>query len=98
MSQSMKNTPVPDGYFWDDCGNVRSFTKAEMKDGKILVSYNFLMEEGATTLRGKHPKLAQPPQCVHPHRLSCNHGEGFTRCEFMKCLSMGNWICTAGVK
>jgi hypothetical protein len=91
----MKNPPVPVGYFRDACGNVRTTTKTEIVDGKIFVSYHFLLEPGATTLRGEHPKLAQPPHCIYPERLSCNHGEGFNRCEFMKCLSMGNWSCTA---
>ncbi len=67
------------------------------------MSYSYLLEEGATTLRGEHAKLAKPPRCVFPARLSCNYGDGFDRCEFMEYSGDhstygSNWTCTAAAK
>jgi hypothetical protein len=50
------------------------------------------------TLRGEFPMLASPPHCIHPERLSCNHGEGFQRCEHMVCFGVGSWRCMANTK
>jgi hypothetical protein len=88
----VKKESMPPGYFPDSCGNLRTPNKSEMKDGKLYISYHYILETGATTLRGEHPKLAKPPNCVHPERLSCNSGDGFTRCEFMKYVN-GHWLC-----
>ena len=83
-----------DDHTLDSEGNTRTRLKSELKDGKLYISYHYALEPGATTLRGEHPKLADPPQCVYPQRLSCNYGEGFERCEFMKYMS-GRWSCQA---
>lgn len=48
---------------------------------------------GATTLRGEHPKLKT--NCIHPDRLDCNYGIGYERCERMK-YQEGHWICVGG--
>jgi len=87
---------VPPGYHADENGNICSSRKYETKAGKLHVSYHYILEAGKTTLRGEHPKLASPPKCVHPERLSCNYGEGFERCEFMKYMD-GRWLCEANV-
>ena len=87
---------VPKGYFKDENDNIRSPNHYEIKDEKLFVSYHYVLEEGKTTLRGEHPKLASPPKCVHPERLSCNYGDGFDRCEFMKYFGEGfggHWAC-----
>jgi hypothetical protein len=83
---------VPRGYHLDENGNFRSAFKSEVRDGKLRISYHYILEEGKITLRGEYPKLAEPPKCLHPERLSCNYGDGFERCEFMKHLD-GRWIC-----
>jgi hypothetical protein len=83
---------VSDGYDLDEYENIRSSKRYEKKNGKLYVSYDYILEEGATTLRGEHPKLASPPRCIHPERLSCNYGDGFERCEFMK-HAEGRWVC-----
>jgi hypothetical protein len=85
---------VPNGYVLDECGNIRSITKYEARDGKIFVSYHYILETEKTTLRGEYMKLASPPKCTHPERLSCNYGEGFERCEYMR-HSGSNWVCQA---
>jgi len=90
-----KQDNLPSGYFRDGNGNVRSASKGEFRDGKLFITYDYILESGKTTLRGEHKKLEESPKCVHPERLSCNHGEGFKRCEFMKCVRMGNWVCKA---
>jgi hypothetical protein len=66
-----------------------------MRNGKLYVSYHYLLEDGKSTLRGEYPKIAEPPKWVHPERLSYNYGDGFDRCEFMK-HENGSWICIAG--
>jgi hypothetical protein len=71
----------------------------EIKDGKLRIVKEFLLEEGKTTTRGQYPKLADDKKCKHPERLSCNYGEGFKRCEFMKYFTIeysmnGTWKCT----
>jgi hypothetical protein len=49
--------------------------------------------------RLSHPKLAQPPKCVHPERLHCDYYGELQRCEFMVYGGrMGYWLCTAGEK
>lgn len=53
-----------------------------------------------------YAKLEDPPKCVRPERCSCNYGEKFPRCEFMKFKTgstgdfirdsmAGHWVCTA---
>lgn len=86
--------------FEDEHGNVRTRTESEVKDGKLFISYYYVLEEGKTTLRGAYPKLASN-SCVFPARLCCDHGDGFSRCEFMKhqgglgAYGSGAWNCTA---
>jgi len=83
---------VPKSYHLDGNGNLRSALRSEVKDGKLHISYHYILEKGKITLRGEHPKLAEPPKCVHPERLSCNYGDGFERCESMKHAD-GRWVC-----
>jgi hypothetical protein len=83
---------IPDGYHTDPQGNVRSFDNTEIKDGKIYVSYNYILEPGKTTLRTEHSKLEREEDCLHKDRLSCNYGDGFSRCEHMKYVN-GYWKC-----
>jgi hypothetical protein len=56
-----------------------------------------------------YAKLAEPPQCVHPERCSCNYGPGFERCRFMEFRpgtsgdfiddsKAGRWLCMANRK
>jgi len=85
---------VPDNYSLDEYGNVRSRTEHEVNDSKLYVSYHYILEAGKTTLRGEHPKLAGPPKCVHPDRLSCNFGDGFARCDLML-YADGHWTCSS---
>lgn len=86
---------VPAGYVLDPNGNLRTPIVGKAAEGKFFVSFHYLLEPGKTTPRGEYPKLAEPPKCVHPERASCNHGEGFLRCEFMDHVG-GAWACTAG--
>lgn len=88
---------VPPGYVLDSWGNLRTPIIGDVKDGKLFVSFHFMLEPGKTTPRGEHPKLASDSKCAHPTRLSCNHGEGFQRCEFMA-YDGGRWTCTAPAK
>lgn len=83
---------LPSGYFKDAHGNTCSY-KSEIRDGKLIVTREYILEPGKTTPRGEYPKLASEPKCVHPERMNCNSGEGYNRCEFMKCRSVGNWFC-----
>jgi hypothetical protein len=85
---------IPNGYSLDEYGNFRSINKYRVEDGHIYVSFDYLLEEGKTTLRGEYAKLADHSQCVYPTRLSCNYGEGFERCEYMKYVN-GRWECQA---
>jgi hypothetical protein len=87
---------VPDGYDLDEHENIRSANRCEMKNGKLFVRYHYLLEDGKTTLRGEYSKLANPPKCVHPERLSCNYGLGFERCEFMH-HAEGYWVCESKI-
>jgi len=49
--------------------------------------------------RLSHPKLANPPKCLHPERLHCDYYGELDRCEFMVYGGrMGYWLCTAGEK
>lgn len=84
----------PSGYVVDSHGNLRTPVLGEIRDGKLFVSFHYLLEPGKSTPRGEFPKLAHPPRCVHPERLSCNFGEGFARCRFMTHVANG-WACTA---
>ena len=83
---------VPKGYILDENGNVRSVNEYEIRDGKLQVKYHYILEPDKITLRGEHPKLATPPKCLHPERLSCNYGDGFNRCEFMQYVGV-TWTC-----
>ena len=49
--------------------------------------------------RLSHPKLAQPPDCMHPERLHCDYYGALDRCEFMGYGGRpGYWLCNAGKK
>jgi hypothetical protein len=83
---------IPNGYLEDICGNIMSYYDTEIKDGKIYVSYHYLLEPGKVTLRGEHMKLELEKNCIHQDRLSCNYGKGFSRCECMKYVDR-QWKC-----
>ena len=83
---------VPEGYYLDEFGNVRSSPSGEVKGGRLHISCHYILEEGKTTLRGRDAMLASPPQCVHSDRLSCDHGDGFHRCEYMQ-YEAYHWVC-----
>jgi hypothetical protein len=85
---------VPDGYFLDEYGNLRTVNQHGTENGKLYVRYHYILEPGKATLRGEFPKLATPPKCAHPERLSCNYGDGFSRCEYMHYID-AKWICKA---
>jgi hypothetical protein len=76
----------------DELGNERTPTQVTIVDGLMHISYSYRLEAGKTTLRGEYPKLASDATCRHPDRLSCNFGEGFSRCEHMKYIG-GGWRC-----
>ena len=49
--------------------------------------------------RLSHPKLAQPPVCLHPERAHCDYYGALHRCEFMEYGGTpGYWLCNAGNK
>lgn len=99
-----EDSQPPKGYFKDEHGNIRTPIRYELKDGKLLISYEYILEEGKTTLRGQYKNLADVPKCVHPDRLDCDSGEGHDRCEFMKydnsqpIYSSSRWQCVASGK
>lgn len=76
----------------DDYGNEFE-VKVEKKGNEIIRTETYTLEEGKTTLRGEYPKFKGDKDCAFPERLCCNHGIGFERCKYMKCLDIGNWIC-----
>ena len=84
---------IPEGYIADSNGNIRTPIESKIEDGKIKISYHYLLEEDMITLRGTHPKLSPPTMCNCLNRLSCDYGEGFERCEFMNYVN-GVWVCT----
>jgi hypothetical protein len=86
---------MTDRLFKDSLGNMRTPITTKIENGQLHVSYYYVLEPGKTTLRGEYPKLAEPPKCSHPERLSCNNGEGFKRCEFMENIN-GSWRCQSG--
>ena len=53
----MKTDRSPEGYFRDSNGNLRTPTKSEIAGGKMFISFHYMLEPGATTLR---------PQFVNP--------------------------------
>lgn len=42
-----------------------------------------------------YPKFKKGDECAYPKRIICNYCDcGNTqRCEYMKCISVGNWHC-----
>ena len=43
----------------------------------------------------KYPKFKEDKDCAYPERDNCNWDDdvGSKRCEYMKCISCGNWHC-----
>lgn len=78
----------------DSNGNEIISIRGERKGDTMVETTIYQLESGKTTLRTEHRKLRSDEGCKYPERLSCNYGPGFERCHFMKCISMGNWICT----
>lgn len=93
---------VPAGWVMDPNGNIYRFEY--VKEGNLLIEKKtYRLEAGATTLRGDYPKLAEPPKCLYPSRLCCNHGPAFDRCEFMEPGARRGdggveWACAAKAK
>ncbi len=65
------------------------------KESRIIRQIRtYFLEPDKTTLRGEYKKLREDSDCKYPHRLSCNYGIGFRRCEFMEFGgSFGDWKC-----
>ena len=66
----------------------------ERKDGKIIHTIIYTLEPGKSTLRGDYKKFLPDSECKFPDRLDCNSGIDYNRCQYMKCIRMGNWKCT----
>ena len=82
----------------DDFGN---YYKVEVtkEEGIIKHIKTFYLEPNKSTLRGEYKKFRRASDCKYPERLSCNHGIGFNRCEYMKYRgSLGNWNCNCNIK
>jgi hypothetical protein len=58
-------------------------------------AYGHLPETRARDYKELVDHLGLKLRCAHPERLSCNYGDGFERCDFMK-HENGSWICIAG--
>lgn len=65
----------------------------EIKENSVIIEKEIFFEKGKTTPKGEYIKLNQDNNCCYPERACCNYGEFFERCPYMKCLSLGNWIC-----
>lgn len=65
----------------------------EVKQNSVIIKKEINLPEGKTTTRGDYPKLEEKDNCAYPERDSCNYGEFFFRCEYMKCKNLGNWTC-----
>lgn len=65
----------------------------EVKEHSVIIKKEIPLPEGKTTPKGEYPKLKQDKDCAYSERASCNYGEFFKRCEFMKCKSFGDWRC-----
>lgn len=69
--------------------------KIEKEPGIIRYIKTYFLEPDKTTLRGEYEKFRKDSDCKYPERLSCNHGIGFERCEYMEYGgSIGYWKCT----
>lgn len=89
---------VPHGYIKDSNDNIRTPNEYRIEDGRLHVSYHYILEDGKTTLRGDHQKL-HSNQCDHPDRLDCNGGEGYSRCPHMKYNQDSRfWYCDNNIK
>jgi hypothetical protein len=42
-----------------------------------------------------YSKFKNGEECAYPERTICNYCDcgKLNRCEYMKCISMGNWTC-----
>lgn len=66
----------------------------KIKKNLVVIENEIVLPEGKTTTEGNYPKFRDEDNCAFPERASCNDGDFFCRCEFMECISMGNWKCT----
>ena len=72
----------------------------EIGKGFIVIERRINLPEGKTTVIGQYPKLNTDDKCVYPERACCNHGDFFTRCEYMQydnsesASSSTRWKCT----
>lgn len=78
--------------YTDKFGN-KIIAESEKKDKEIIVKRTYILEDGRSTPRGEYPKLKETG-CADPARMSCNYGDGFERCQYMKYIVCG-WKCTA---
>jgi len=62
------------------------------KNSLITISIQEL-EANKSTPKGVYPKLKDDEECCYTNRQDCNYGEGYERCQFMKCKSTSNWYC-----
>jgi len=72
----------------------------EIGDEFVIVEKKYILEKGKTTTKGEYPKLNSDDKCNFPERATCNDGEFFIRCPFMKyhisqsSFNSSRWKCT----
>ncbi len=65
----------------------------EVRKNSVVVKKEIPLPEGKTTTKGEYSKFNVDNNCAYPERASCNSGEFFFRCPYMKFISLGNWKC-----
>ena len=83
-------------------GNAEEYRALEQRQAEVIAKKKFsdrISDQRSEAERLAHPKLAQPPKCMHPERLHCDYYGEIPRCEFMEYGGTpGYWLCTAGKK
>ena len=64
----------------------------KIKKDSVVIEETIFLADGKTTPKGEYPKLNSDDKCCFQERASCNYGEFFSRCEFMK-FDCGMWRC-----
>ena len=60
-----------------------------------------MLPKNKTTTVGEQPKLNSEDKCAYNERASCNYGEFFRRCPYMKynnSSGLGYWSCKCSLK
>ena len=76
----------------DSLGNEFEI-EVTVEGNKIVEKKTWFLPEGKTTPKGAYQKFLPERDCPFPERADCNSGPGYSRCEFMKFVSLGNWAC-----